>query len=115
MNQGREIDIRRGFDSSKESHLIWRLRTFISDNKKKSLLDLQNKSEFLAGQVGFAEELLNRIDNTKTYRTPLPADKIVTYWYCINCGALDAEEVTYNECCTLCGNHLKSGPLKIKI
>jgi rubrerythrin len=106
MHQSREIALRQGFDPSKDRHLIWMLRKFVSDNKRQSLIDLQHKSEFLAGHVSFAENLLNQLENTRTFTTPLPNNITSTLWYCLNCGDLDPEEVTNDEHCALCGNKL---------
>jgi len=69
-------------------------------------MDLQHKSEYLAGHVSFAQGLLRQLEQEQTFRTPLPNNKIIYQWYCLNCGSLDAEEVTYDECCSLCENKL---------
>ena len=47
-----------------------------------------------------------QLEQEQTFRTPLPNNKIIYQWYCLNCGFLDAEEVTYDECCSLCENKL---------
>ena len=106
MNQMREIDAKQGFNSHKKRHIVWMLEKFVLDNNKKALLDLQHKSEYLAGHVSFAMDLYNKLNNPQTFRTPLPADKIVSSWYCLRCGDLDANEVTSDERCSLCGESL---------
>src|ERR1035437_6253724 len=106
MNQMREIDAKQGFNSHKKRHIVWMLEKFVSNNKKKANIDLQHKSEYLAGQVDFAANLCHQIDNTKTFRTPLPANKIIHLWYCLGCGDLDDDEVTNDKRCSLCGESL---------
>ena len=93
MHQAREVDILYGFDQKKEKHFLWFLNTMISTEKDKSYTsDAQNQMLAL-GRKSAASEILALV----THKVG---------WYCLSCGNLDPEEVTYDERCSICNNLL---------
>jgi rubrerythrin len=93
MHQARELDIKTGHDSSKELNLVFHLRQVRERHHHEAHINATKGDNYMLGMETVLDQLLAKLEHRNG-------------WYCVRCGHLDAEEVTNNEQCAVCGAKL---------
>jgi len=114
MNQSRELAIKNGFKPGEDIHFIWALESSLEDLSKDIKHHQKKMREYRKdGKHSLAYDREKTIEERALYhyylRTMLHSFFPNDYYYCIRCGVLDLEEVTFDERCDICGGTLPIG------
>jgi hypothetical protein len=116
MNQALELDMSNGFNPKQHTHFIWVLEEGIKKNfaklkkHKQGFVNAKYEGNYakdgtITTNMMNANNALNEALGRLNVYTELKT-MIEHGWYCMNCGYLNDNEVTFDEKCMKCGNTL---------
>ena len=97
MHQGRQIAIALGFNPEKDKHFLCCVKSKVIKLQAEIVTLAYERTIEADARAQALTEFYNELSNILLNLSGKNG------WYCFNCGPLDANEVTFDEHCAICG------------